>query len=148
MSSKSHAPLWLRNSALWIHRIAARTSFTARLHLGVCRLAASHLSPLRRTQLLNSLGLIEWPQQSLSPQVVTLGRETSVLLHPHQGEFDFAAVLGGRLSYEKEVFEFLDARVTSYDAIIEIGANVGIFTLYFASKFAEGGAQEKKDLCL
>lgn len=53
-------------------------------------------------------------------------------LIPHVGEFDFAALFLKRLGYEQEVFDFLEHRLASYDAIVEVGANVGVFTTYFS----------------
>jgi len=68
----------------------------------------------------------------LPVRTVTVGRETTFKLFPHLNEFDAEALVSRHLSYEKEVFSFLDDRISSYDCVIEIGANVGIFTLYFA----------------
>jgi len=113
---------------------------SARLHLAVCRWAAGQISPFRRRQLLNSLREVRWPDAALRPQLVRLGTDTWVRLQPHNGEFDFEAALGGALEYEPEVFAFLDARVRDYDAIVEIGANVGVFTLYFAEQLRRAGA--------
>lgn len=93
--------------------------------------------------MLNSLTTVNWPERALVPQRVRLGAETQVWLQPHNGEFDFAAVLGGTLNYEPEVFSFLDCRMRDYDAVIEIGANVGVFTLYFADQLAKLGTDRR-----
>ena len=90
---------------------------------------------------MNSLVGQSWPEGALSAQEVIVGKNTAICLRPHNGEFDFAAVLGGRFDYESEVFNFLDSHIQQYDAVVEIGANVGVFTLYLARQLeTKGGA--------
>ncbi len=101
---------------------------------------ASRLGKLSRMRLLNVMRSVQWPQKSLHPVTVRLGASVDALLMPHSGEFDFEAVLGGTLGYESEVFTLLDERISRYDAVIEIGANVGVYTIYFAKQMrARGG---------
>jgi FkbM family methyltransferase len=54
------------------------------------------------------------------------------------GEFDFEALFFRGLAYEREVFALLEQRLDQYDAIVEIGANVGVYTAYFAKACTEG----------
>lgn len=138
---KTAAPLRIRQTASVLHRIAAGCAPVASLYLAFWRFVGKRLSQLRRTQLLNSLSSITWPENALEAQMVVLGAETPVKLHPHNGEFDFAAVLGGNLLYEQEVFHFLDSRIHQYDAVIEIGANVGVFTVYFGKRLQQTGGR-------
>jgi FkbM family methyltransferase len=135
MSDKS----FLRNAGHLMHGFIAAVPLLARFYLILCRAVATGLSPLRRQQLLNSMATVRWPDSVLCPQSVLLGESTSVRMYPHNGEFDFAAVLGGRLRYEEEVFGFLDKRLKDYDLVIEIGANAGVFTIFMASKLAQSG---------
>ena len=51
-------------------------------------------------------------------------------LIPHIGEFDFGAHFLKTLRYEEEVLQWLKKR--RYETIIEIGANIGIYTLVFS----------------
>jgi FkbM family methyltransferase len=62
-----------------------------------------------------------------------------VRLVPHIGEFDFAALLKRRLGYEECVFQTLRTRLPRYDAVLEIGANVGVYTVFFAAETARLG---------
>jgi FkbM family methyltransferase len=65
------------------------------------------------------------------PRRVLLGRNTPVHLTPHIGEFDEFALFAKRLDYEVEVFTWLERNaVDSYDLIIEVGANVGVYTVF------------------
>lgn len=84
---------------------------------------------------------VAWPESVLGPREVTLATNTQFKLQPHNGEFDFAALLGGRLHYENEVFTFLESRMNLYDAVIEIGSNVGVFTVYFGKKLEGRGGR-------
>jgi FkbM family methyltransferase len=85
------------------------------------------------------LTLIPWPKITLPPVKTVLGSSTSILLVPHLGEFDFFALFQSRLRYEREVFTLLNERIGEFDAVLEIGANVGIFTLFFAKRLAARG---------
>lgn len=127
----------LRPVITGVHRLAAIWSPVARLYLTLWRWVASGLSPFQRNQLLNTLKAVTWPDEALRAQQVVLGADTQVRLIPHNGEFDFAVVLGGNVPHEPEVIAFLDRRAADYDAIVEIGANVGMFTLFLSQKLAK-----------
>ncbi len=58
--------------------------------------------------------------------------QCTIKLTPNVGEFDFNALFSRDLDYESELFELLSKRLKSYDAIIEIGANVGVYTSFFS----------------
>jgi len=61
-----------------------------------------------------------------------VGSATKINLVPHLGEFDEAALFAKQLGYEDASFKWLDANAPdNYDLIIEIGANVGVFTVFF-----------------
>ena len=106
--------------------------FAARIYFSVIPYLSRCLSPKAQQRLRNSINSVRWPEISLSPRVVTLGERTEVRLHPHFHEFDLEAALSRRLHYEREVFAFLERRMDNYQSVIEIGANVGVFTLFFA----------------
>ncbi len=123
-----------RARILRCHSLIARSTVLSRLYLTLCR----HLPPLRlpalRRRAINIISMINWPAAALGPRLIHVGRSSEFYLKPHNHEFDIEAVLGGQLSYEPEVFAFLDKVATSYDTVIEIGANVGIFTVYFSKR--------------
>lgn len=131
----------LRESVIGIHRLVACSSVLSRCYLAGCRGIAPRLSKHRRSQLLNALSSVDWPSEVLNAVPVVVGDGTSINLIPHNGEFDFKAVLGGRLPYEEEVFRFLDSRMGRYSAVVEIGANVGVFSLYFAVHLQKQGGR-------
>lgn len=87
-----------------------------------------------KQNLKNALLSYPWPQESDFPKRrVELSEGCEIEIRPHIGEFDFAALFSRRLNYEREVFSALKARIGQYDSIVEIGANVGVYTLFFAT---------------
>ena len=83
----------------------------------------------------NSIHTVNWPEMNLGRVNSRFpGGELEVTLVPHIAEFDFQALINRRLTYEEEVFRWLSTR--SYLTVVEIGANVGWFSLYFAKRFS------------
>ena len=86
------------------------------------------------------VGTVDWKAFSLPPRTVRLTDSAKIQLTPHIGEFDMAALFFSRLSYEREVFDFIESIHERYDAILEVGANVGVFTCFMSklSEFPDG----------
>ena len=133
-----------RRLALAVHRWIARSSRATRLY---CRALASLRFLLPESvagRLANNLSGVVWPSVRLPPARVRLGASTDVLLHPHLGEFDAEALVRRVLTYETAVFRWLEPRIASYDVIIEIGANVGIFTVFFSRIVRAAGVSQSR----
>jgi FkbM family methyltransferase len=113
-----------------MHRLAARHPGMARPYLRLFKAARLLPDASWKDYLLNSLQSVEWPDVGLPPARVALSPSIAASIVPHPGEFDFAAHLCRRITYESEVVSWLSGR--QYDAVIEIGANVGIYTLLFS----------------
>lgn len=72
-----------------------------------------------------------WSQKEFPARVVEVGVGTKIRLTPHLGEFDEAVLFSRRLDYEQEVFMWLEQNAAkAYDIVIEIGANVGVYTCF------------------
>jgi FkbM family methyltransferase len=72
------------------------------------------------------------PDCEFTARQVILGQNTKVLLHPHLGEFDGESLFVKHLTYEASQFRWLESQASSnYDTVIEIGANVGIYSVFF-----------------
>jgi FkbM family methyltransferase len=123
----------LRELGILWHRLVAQSRLATETYFTILPSIASKLPSKMRRQLRNSANAVRWPEVRLRPRQVTVGKRTKIQLYPHFGEFDFEALFGNRLSYEQEVFECLEAHINDYDAIVEIGANVGVFTSFFAA---------------
>lgn len=83
--------------------------------------------------LLSNLRLVDWPAVELPPVSVVLGSTTQARLRPHFGEFDLEVLVRRRLEYEAPVMRFIEARLDRYDVVLELGTNVGVYTLLCAA---------------
>ena len=128
--------VFLRKACESCHRVLARSEFTARIYFGLLPHVSRLLGLKTQQRLRNSINSVAWPEIPLRSRSVVLGNHTEVELHPHFREFDLAAALSRRLNYEQEVFTFLEKQMTNYGAVIEVGANVGVFTIFFAKWLA------------
>jgi FkbM family methyltransferase len=121
------------------HRWIAGSRSLARIYFSVIPHISRRASETVRQRLRNGINSATWPSISLRPYPVIVGQHTEITLHPHFEEFDLDAALTTRLPYEQEVFTFLESRLDAYGSVIEIGANVGVFTVFFAQCFKRLG---------
>lgn len=74
----------------------------------------------------------QWPDFDFAPRRVRVGTRTGIALIPHWGEFDQEALFLSTLEYEVPVMRWLEDNVgATYDLVIEIGANAGLYTVFF-----------------
>lgn len=88
----------------------------------------------------------EWPDMDFAARRVRLGVQTEVSLIPHWKEFDQEALFLNALEYEAPVFRWLEDNVAeNYDLILEIGANAGLYSIFFDALFrkAPGGGKRR-----
>ncbi|MBI1243339.1 MAG: FkbM family methyltransferase [Nostoc sp. RI_552] len=69
------------------------------------------------------------------PQIIQITEDIEFKIIPHFQEFDSESLFFRKLSYESEVFKWLKQHTSEYNIIIEIGANIGIFSLFFWKAF-------------
>lgn len=81
-------------------------------------------------QIRNSVNAAIWPDMKFSPLSIRVGNGSELKIIPHLGEFDGDALFTKNLNYEAPIFIWLEQSVSRYDVIIEIGANVGIYTCF------------------
>ncbi len=94
-------------------------------------------------RIQSSISQHTWPDMQFSAREVVVGNNTKIKIKPHLGEFDDVALFSPRLNYEDASFRWLEANAAGrYDVIIEIGANVGAFTVFFDA-LARRGARLK-----
>lgn len=136
----------LRNSIDALHRRIAKaprplaSAYLAAVSLA-CRWAAPDAIAVR---VGNSIASVTWPGLALRPRRVTVGAATRIWLTPHIGEFDGWALFGRRLTYERPVFEWFERDgAARYDTVIEIGANVGVYSAFFDAVSRAPGARLK-----
>jgi FkbM family methyltransferase len=124
----------LRKAAYHWHRLLARSERATRLYVGTVGAVVKHL-PNRyvagMTEWCVTAEGVPWKPLAFAPREVIVGAHTSIRLHPHLGEFDQAALFRKALDYERPVFAWLEANAAErYRAVIEIGANVGVYTVF------------------
>lgn len=73
----------------------------------------------------------QWPDFAFAPRRVRVGARTRIALIPHWDEFDQEALFLSALEYEVPVMCWLEDNVgATYDLVIEIGANAGLYTVF------------------
>jgi FkbM family methyltransferase len=120
--------------------MASRNRWVAQLYLNwlgrVCRAAPDRAW---KQFVYNSVRSVEWPDVRLKEVKTRFPcGDLEVTLTPHVNELDFQLAQFYRcMPYEKEVFRWLATR--SYSTIVDIGANLGVFSIYFARRFPDAG---------
>ena len=128
--SRSHPVL--RALGKHFHGMLRRSSALSKYYLlsvGAVLRAVANV-PLREN-IINSVVSVDWGEIRFPARRVDVTDRVAVRLVPHAGEFDFRGLFHKRLRYEEQVFELLAPRVPKYDVIVEIGANVGIYSIFF-----------------
>lgn len=127
----------------------ARSRWASRFYFFVVSALSRRLlmpEPSRRMEALVCQAAMRWPALQFRALSATLANATRVKLIPHLGEFDQSVLFRQRLDYEAEVFCWLESQAVSrYDAVIEIGANIGVYSLFFDALIkANSGARLQK----
>lgn len=135
----------IRLAARKWHCLLARSEAATRAYIPVVSTVA-RLTPSKRLRTMIRWAVtgqnIPWKPLAFAPHRVTAGNHTAIRLYPHLGEFDQAALFSRRLDYEPAEFVWLEDHAASrYDAIVEIGANVGLYSVFFdaLARASEGG---------
>jgi FkbM family methyltransferase len=131
----------LRDAGEYLHGSLARHPRVANSYFGTWPWLR-WLPSTAKARLMNSVAAVRWPEQlRIRPQNVTVGTRTTVCLRPHPGEFDLATLLHSRLDYERPLFAWLEQNLAAYETVLEVGANVGVFTVFFGQHQRERGGR-------
>ena len=119
-------------------------SWHPRLSLGYLSLWAWVLSYLSdgnwlKAHIGNTLRGTAWPDIKLKPREIELAPGIEALLVPIPGSLGFRAIYEHRIRHEPGVPDFLAGRMAHYDAVLEVGANVGTYTLLFSRSLPRDG---------
>jgi FkbM family methyltransferase len=120
-----------------VHATVSRNRWLAGVYVNwlghVCRAAPDGAW---KRLLHDSVQSVTWPEIQLKGVKTRFaGGGLEATLIPHLNDFDFQIQLYRRLPYEAEIFQWLAGR--EYSTVIEIGANTGTFSLYFATRFPQ-----------
>lgn len=133
----------LRNLGVAAHRLAFSSTGGARAYVaawGVLRRApwpravAIRIANAAHTAADGKQGVLGPPKGMV---VETAAGPIKLLLRPD--DFGFRPLIGRRLDHEDEVFRVLAAKIEEYDSVVEMGANVGVYTVAIASMFRSAG---------
>lgn len=142
-------PIFKRGAFAFHRRLAHGPRWLARGYFELVSLASrnllSHAASKRVRNSLCGYGH-PWPELSFEAVAVILGKSVEVRLVPHLGEFDEEALFSRRLAYEPALFAWLEAQAGSYDLIVEIGANVGIYSIFLDALARRRPASERPRL--
>ena len=83
-------------------------------------------------RIINHLASVNWPDLVFPPRKVMVCKNASINIIPHVGEFDFRALFLKNLDYEDAIFAWLLPQMAQFDAVFEIGANVGVYSVFFS----------------
>ncbi len=126
-----------RRSFHKIQNILSRSRFLSRCYLqfsgSMIRLVGENYFTKR---IINQVSHTAWPDLAFSPKTVEVCSGASISIIPHVGEFDFRALFSKKMSYEEHIFAWLLPEIKEFDAVFEIGANVGVYSVFF-SKYSQ-----------
>ncbi len=134
MTTRHGGQTGLAMVAARLHALVAQSALLSRVYLQVWGLLLRRFGgmfPSRR--VISTLSWHAWPPLTFGAKSVSVTDAVSFNALPHTGEHDLRALFTRELAYEDEVFAALHPRMKDYDAVIEIGANVGFFSLFFCA---------------
>ena len=128
-----HNHPFLYRLSLILHRFVSTSPGLTKAYLAAWSLLlrSGCSFPLKRNLAINLYGY-DWQSVRFGPKSVNVTDNCAINLIPNVGEFDFNALFSKDLDYESELFALLSKRISKYDAVIEIGANVGVYTSFFS----------------
>jgi FkbM family methyltransferase len=133
--SRSRRLRAIKFAILTWQQLLARSLWASQLYLAIISLLCRQLFSENISRHIGALAVgsgTRWPMWTFAAKSVRIGKEIKIKLIPHLGEFDQAVLFDRRLRYEAEVFNWLEREAAvHYDAVIEIGANVGVYSIFF-----------------
>jgi FkbM family methyltransferase len=136
-------PNFLKPFIFAFHDAISKSEKATQIYLNFLGLLLKHIPDnIGKSKVLNLLDdcRYKWPQVEFAPQEVRIaGSSLTIKLIGYVPEPDFAALFFKTLTYEKGIILYLEQHIRDYDAIIEIGANIGLFTICFSKWFSRWG---------
>lgn len=123
----------LRRAGLHLHKAFAWHRLPARAYLaGWNRALAALPDGWLKEHCRNNLFGVRWPEARGKLDIDHRCRGLRGRFRPATNDLTFRfGLFRDRLAHEREVFDFLAPRMAAYDAVIEVGANVGAYTVFF-----------------
>ena len=136
----------LKRSAYVLHKtLAGGPQTIARSYLSVLSVLSRQMPLHLSARIQEYINRFAWPDMTFKSRSIAVTDSVMISVVPHLGEFDQAALFRKTLNYEAPVFEWLkDCAAKEYDMIIEIGANVGIYTVFLDALIKAGRSRFTK----
>jgi FkbM family methyltransferase len=132
----------LRSASRWLYRLLDRSALATILYVSLWQSLLRRLHGSYRDRMLETLLRFEWRLPRLPPTTIQLaGAKQAQRVAPHPGMADFQASFYRRFVYEPEVVSFLEQHLEQVDNVLEIGANVGLYTVFCARRLAPRGGR-------
>jgi FkbM family methyltransferase len=121
----------IKEAARFAHLLASKTRCIAKLHISFLSAISRIIDhPGLSQRISNSVSHVSWPSLDFAPRRVRAAG-IEMFLYPHIGEYDAEVLFSRTVTYEASSFAWFRRGAPKFDAIIEIGANVGVFTVFF-----------------
>ena len=121
----------IKEAARFAHSLASKSRSIAKLHISFLSAISRMIDhPGLSQRISNSVSQISWPSLDFAPRRVRAAG-VEMFLYPHIGEHDAEVLFSRTITYEASSFVWFGREASKFDAIIEIGANVGVFTVFF-----------------
>jgi FkbM family methyltransferase len=118
---------------IFILKIVAKSKQLSKLTTSIVSLISKSLPDASwKPYVYGLMNSIEWGHIEFKPQKVQVANNTSITLVPHLHEFDYTTLFWQNMPYEEELYFWIKDKIKDYDLIIDIGANVGIFSIFSA----------------
>jgi FkbM family methyltransferase len=134
----------IKQLANFVHdRLARGPGWLAQSYIALLSLVSRNLLPLSLTRRIHNsvCGYIygrRWPTMNFGPRRARMGTRTEVAFIPHLSGFEGEVLFNRQFDYEAPVVRWLESNLTAtYRQVIEIGANVGIYTVFLDALYRQ-----------
>lgn len=122
----------VKQLSIGVLKLVAKSRFLSKRFLSLTGLFFKSFPDKRWKEYVRSgVHQVKWPGINFAPQNTSIGNMPLQLI-PHVGEFDFDSLIYREMPHEPELYEFVKKIINKFDLVLDIGANVGIFSVYAA----------------
>jgi FkbM family methyltransferase len=122
----------VKQISLGLLRLMSRSRFLSKRFLSLTgRFSKSFPDKRWKDYVRSGVHQVKWPGINFAPQRTSIGNMELQLI-PHMGEFDFDSLIYRTMPHEPELYEFVKSIIKDFDMVLDIGANIGIFSVYAA----------------
>jgi FkbM family methyltransferase len=122
----------IKRISIGLLKLVSKSAFWSNSSLSMLGAVSKRLPDGKWKEYLRSgIQQVKWPRLQLGPKKTAVGG-INIKLVPHAGEFDLDSLIYRQMPYEHELYLFASKIIGQFDVVLDIGANVGIFSLFAA----------------